>query len=368
MKQHVDAIVRDALTSAIKGGAVRIDEPPAWEVAPPAHPAFGDLACNVGMALARGLGESPHRIAAAVIDHVDDPHGWLADVAIGGPGFVNFRFSPAFWRAMLGEAVAAGVRYGCSGVGRGRRAAVSLAASEPPGDARAARGAAAAGAIGRLLGDTGWDVKAGAAPAPAASDLEIVVVSARASSGGVRPAGIPRRVVDIGPVRLARDGVPERVPPSAAAIAAEIGADAAGFALLLGRLDREIELDLVRARAASTDNPLFLVQLAHARLAQWLHRRDGGGGDPPADLTVLGEDDGGVLRAVAEWPDAVAVAARGLEPDRIARYAVSAAESIHRWLNRRPKPAPARLVLAGCLRQVTARALATCGAEAPERM
>ena len=107
MKRHVDAIVREALNDAIQGGRLRTRSIPSFSVDVPRHTAFGDLACDVALVLGRQLGKSPHAIGAAIAGCVRDPHGWLAEVGIGGPGFVNFRFAPPFWGAVLAEAVAA---------------------------------------------------------------------------------------------------------------------------------------------------------------------------------------------------------------------------------------------------------------------
>ncbi|HJW70323.1 MAG TPA: arginine--tRNA ligase, partial [Candidatus Binatia bacterium] len=112
MKPYVDALVREALSDAIEAGLLRTSTMPGFRVAAPRYPAFGDLACDVALVLARELGEPPRAIAALVMGRLRDRHGWLAGVEVGGPGFVNFRFAPPFWRARLAEALAAGAAYG----------------------------------------------------------------------------------------------------------------------------------------------------------------------------------------------------------------------------------------------------------------
>src|SRR5262245_5615929 len=124
MKRHVDALVREALSDAIEGGLLRTSGVPRFTVDAPRHAAFGDLACDVALVLGRQLGRSPHAIGATIASQLRDPHGWLAEVGVGGPGFVNFRFAPPFWHAALADALEAGGAYGRSEAALGRRVRV----------------------------------------------------------------------------------------------------------------------------------------------------------------------------------------------------------------------------------------------------
>src|SRR5262245_32036238 len=163
MKPYVDALVREALSDAIEAGLLRARTVPGFCLDAPRYPAFGDLACDIALVLARELGEPPRAIAALVAGRLHDRHGWLAAVDVGGPGFVNFRFAPSFWRARLADAVAAGPAYGQAVSGRDRRVSIEM----EPGDRSAApsaddgRVAAVAGAAARLLAAAGCDVELG---------------------------------------------------------------------------------------------------------------------------------------------------------------------------------------------------------------
>src|SRR5262249_40833426 len=131
MKPYVDALVREALSDAIEAGLLRTRSMPDFRVDSPRHAVFGDLACDVALVLGRELSEAPRTIAAAVAGRLRDRHGWLAGVEVGGPGFVNFRFALAFWRARLEDALSAGQAYGRTLLGRGRRVRVELAREDP---------------------------------------------------------------------------------------------------------------------------------------------------------------------------------------------------------------------------------------------
>ncbi len=378
MKRHVDALVRAALNDAIQGGHLRTRTVPPFTVDVPRHPAFGDLACDVALVLGRQLGKSPHAIGAAIAGRVRDPGGWLAEVGIGGPGFVNFRFAPPFWGAILTEALAAGSGYGRSDVAAGRRVRLELGRVRE-NDAAGARAGVVADAVAAILRAAGADVEgAGGGPSVGSSppDELIRIVSGHSAStlppaGDREPAASSVRLLPVGPVRVTRDGSPAGDGLAAAALRDERGADALRFLLLLERTERPIDLDLELAKREGTDNPLFLVQCAYARLVRRVADRE----RPLSfDPSHLGPADVEGLRALARWPDVLEIASRALEPDRIARFAVDLGGAAHRWLNRNRPGAGGEAVertqsaLAGCLAGVFREALARCNIVAAERM
>jgi len=389
MKPYVDALVREALSDATEAGLLPDRTMPGFRVDSPRHATFGDLACDVSLVLARELGEPPEAIAALVMGRIRDRNGWLAGIDVGGPGFVNFRFSPAFWRARLLDAVAAGSVYGRTSAGHGRRVRVTVARADPGAAASIAdgRAGAIAGAAARLLAASGCDVELDGA----VSDIdvsrsfalaggtpdEVVAVAAAAHAGEVvrRAAEVPGapafRLLAVHPVRLTRDGEPVQRAPSLSAVLDEIGPDAVRFLLLLERPDRPLELDLELAKLDGTDNPVFYARSASARLGRVLRRAPVDA--TPLDPAALDASDAEPLRLLATWPDVVEVATRAVEPYRIATRAVELAAAVHRWMNRNritveSPPARVRLALARCLRQMLGDALALCGVSAPERI
>jgi arginyl-tRNA synthetase len=394
MKPYVDALVREALSDAIEAGLLRTRTIPGFRVDAPRYAAFGDLACDVALVLARELGEPPRAIAALVTERLRDRHGWLAAVDVGGPGFVNFRFAPSFWRACLAEAVAAGTAYGQVVSGRARRVRIEM----EPGDRSAGpsvedgRAAAVAGAAARLLAAAGCDVEqiggvpdldppATAGDATGTPDEIVAVVGAGQAARVVRRAAAHSeaalRVLTVHPVRLMRDGEPVRSALTLGEVVDEVGWDATRFLLLLERPDRPVDLDLELAKLERTDNPLFYGQYARARLAHVPGTTEVSGSEA-SDLShvdaELDDSDGEPLRVLAAWPDVVDQATRALEPHRIAAHAVELAAVAHRWMNRNrvvakePEPTRARLALARCLRQMLNEALRLCGASGPERI
>ena len=156
----------------------------------------------------------------------------------------------------------------------------------------------------------------------------------------------------------------------------EVGVDAARFFFLMRKSDSHLEFDLDLAKQQSTDNPVFYVQYAHARIASVLRQAAEGGLtlEPAPDLSPLGEPEVEVVRAVASWPDVVEAAARDLEPHRIVFHVLDLAGAFHRYYNRHRiltedrTLTQARLALVCAVRQVLRGALGLAGVTAPERM
>jgi arginyl-tRNA synthetase len=189
-------------------------------------------------------------------------------------------------------------------------------------------------------------------------------------------------------VNLVRDGQPLRMSKRAGTVVTiddlveAIGVDAARYALGRFSSDSTIDIDLDLWARQSSDNPVFYVQYAHARLASIL-RNAGDLGLAPAgddfDPALLShEREGDLLRALAEFPRVVAAAAQLREPHRVARYLEDTASSFHKFYDScRVLPMGdeeptdlhrARLLLVDATRIVLANGLGLLGVSAPERM
>ena len=159
-----------------------------------------------------------------------------------------------------------------------------------------------------------------------------------------------------------------------------IGVDALRYTLIRYPVDSPLTLDVAEMTRRSSDNPVYYVQYAHARLSSILRGGDDLGIDRSgADLTLLStEREGDLLRALAAFPGVVARAAQLREPHRVARYLEDTAATFHRFYDvcrvlpqgdEEPGDVHrARLVLVDATRQVFANGLALLGVSAPERM
>ncbi|MGB9376705.1 MAG: arginine--tRNA ligase [Mycobacteriales bacterium] len=188
-------------------------------------------------------------------------------------------------------------------------------------------------------------------------------------------------------VNLFRNGEPVRMSKRAGNIIAledlveAIGVDAARYALTRSSTDSQLDIDLDLWASRTSDNPVFYVQYAHARIASLLRNAGelGLSHDPEADLGLLSTDrEGDLLRAVGEFPRVVSSAAELRAPHRVARYLEELAGVYHRFyddcrvLPHGDQPADAltfaRLELVEATRVVLANGLALLGVSAPERM
>ena len=161
MKSHLEGLLRDALDRAVAAGELRLGRPPVFAIEVPSDTAFGDLASNVAMVLAREAGRPPRQLADIILRHLQDPQGWLAGTEVAGPGFINFRLAPAFWKMILGEALAAGEAYGRADIGGNRKVQIEFVSANPTGPLHVGhgRGAVLGDVTARLLEASGHDVE-----------------------------------------------------------------------------------------------------------------------------------------------------------------------------------------------------------------
>jgi arginyl-tRNA synthetase len=165
----------------------------------------------------------------------------------------------------------------------------------------------------------------------------------------------------------------------------EIGVDAARYALVRNSLETNLDIDLDLWVKATADNPVYYVQYAHARTFRMMANAADLGMTLPEgaafDPALLDhERDGELLRALAEFPRAVASASELREPHRVARYLEDAASVFNKWYDTKEcrmlpqgdepvRPVnEARLVLVAATRIVLANGLDLLGVSAPERM
>ncbi len=158
----------------------------------------------------------------------------------------------------------------------------------------------------------------------------------------------------------------------------EVGRDAVRYFFLMRRGDSQLQFDVDLARSQSEENPVYYIQMAHARLSGIFRV---GGMDPAAidgtsvEFDALGEaEEQDLIRTLVDFPSHVAGSAESLEPQRIAGYLLELARLAHLWyhkhhvLNEPARLMNARLLLARATRIVLRNGLTILGITAPERM
>jgi len=156
----------------------------------------------------------------------------------------------------------------------------------------------------------------------------------------------------------------------------EVGRDAVRYFFLMRRGDSHLVFDVDLAKSQTEENPVFYVQMAHARMSG-IFRVAGHAPETvtakDTDLSALDEPDELLLmKELADFPALVAGAAAALEPHRVTGYLEGLARLAHAWYHKyrvlgEPQEA-ARLVLAAAVRQVLANGLHLLGISAPDRM
>ncbi len=119
----------------------------------------------------------------------------------------------------------------------------------------------------------------------------------------------------------------------------EVGSDAAKFFFLMRRADTHLDFDLELAKQQSSDNPVYYVQYAHARLASVFRMAQERHVTLPTmeDVDVsllLGADELGLIKTLAQYPFILEGSALALEPHRITFYLQDLAAQLHAYYNK----------------------------------
>jgi arginyl-tRNA synthetase len=128
-------------------------------VEPPRDPTHGDLSTNAAMVLAKSAGMSPRELAEELRARLL-PHPGVTSVEIAGPGFINLRLADSVWQQRIADMLRAGIEYGRSAAGAGRRVNVEYVSANPTGPLHLAhaRGAVVGDALASLLAKAGYEV------------------------------------------------------------------------------------------------------------------------------------------------------------------------------------------------------------------
>lgn len=154
----------------------------------------------------------------------------------------------------------------------------------------------------------------------------------------------------------------------------ETGVDAARYWFMMRRGDSHLVFDIELAKARSDENPVYYVQMAHARMCGIDRNATAAGVVMNANVDDFSAADLGLLKELTAFPDVISRAAKEHEPHRVTTYLDDLARLVHAWyhesrvIGEPPTVAGARLRLARSTAQVFHNALALLGISAPDRM
>jgi arginyl-tRNA synthetase len=192
-------------------------------------------------------------------------------------------------------------------------------------------------------------------------------------------------VVLVQMVQLTRGGEPVRMGKrsgefiSLEEVLDEVGRDAARFFFLMRKSDSHLDFDLDLAKRQSSDNPVFYVQYAHARVASIFEQAARNGiildqrDKIPIERLVLSEELG-LIRRMIEFNDVLEESVRELEPHRMIFYLLDLAGEFHHYYNHArvitedADLSRARLLLIENVQKTVRRGLEILGIDAPTKM
>ena len=157
----------------------------------------------------------------------------------------------------------------------------------------------------------------------------------------------------------------------------EVGTDACRFFFLARSADSQMDFDLELAKKESSENPVYYIQYAHARIASILRLAADEGLDHINGNTALltSEPELALIRQMLRLPEIIEFAARSLEPQHLPYYAQELATAFHSFYKQcrvvsqdEPALSCARLKLVAATKTVLARTLSLMGMAAPEKM
>ena len=204
----------------------------------------------------------------------------------------------------------------------------------------------------------------------------------------IEALGYPKeklKVILVQMVNLLRGGKPVQMSKRAGEfitlkdVIDEVGADTTKFIFLTRRPDSHLDFDLEVAKTQSSENPVFYVQYANARINSiYKHAREKGidtGMFSDADLSLLSApEELRVVKKLLMYPMIFEGAAKAHEPHRITFYLQELSGMFHPYYNKcrivveDDSLTGARLALCEAVRIVLKEGLQVLGISAPEKM
>ncbi len=154
MKDHLRKKIARALE------ALGVPEAPVPSFEKPRDPSHGDLTTNIAMLAAKAARRPPRDLARDIVAGISGPDALVASVEVAGPGFINIRFTEAYYHGVMRSILESGDSYGRGTSGAGVTAQVEFVSANPTGPLTVGhgRGAVFGDTVSRLLEWTGHAV------------------------------------------------------------------------------------------------------------------------------------------------------------------------------------------------------------------
>ncbi|MFA4874529.1 MAG: arginine--tRNA ligase [bacterium] len=160
IKGRIEEIVRAAVDACKARGIIPASASAGFEVSVPKIVSHGDFSTNAAMSLAAAASMPPRKLADEIVKEIPRDAPELESVSIAGPGFINFVISPKWYLEGLREISAAGEKFGCVDLGKGRKAQVEFVSANPTGPLHIGhgRGAVYGDCLASVFSAAGYDV------------------------------------------------------------------------------------------------------------------------------------------------------------------------------------------------------------------
>ncbi|HKL13864.1 MAG TPA: arginine--tRNA ligase [Halanaerobiales bacterium] len=199
----------------------------------------------------------------------------------------------------------------------------------------------------------------------------------------IQALGYPKDILEIIIVQLVnlmRDG--EKIPMSKRAgefvtmtdVIDEVGKDAARYFYIMRSSDSHFDFDLELAKEQSSNNPVYYIQYAHARIHSILENAEDIDLENVDYELLDSEEEIDLIKLMARYPEVIKDSAESRQPHILANYAYDLANAFHIFYNKRQvitsdkKLSKARLKLVVSLQRVLKNLFNVLGIEAPDQM
>ncbi len=159
MKQTIELLLKQALTSLQQSEVIPADIQVEIKVDNTKEPIHGDYASNLALILAKPCRKPPRQIAQALVDAIGD-NSIIEKIEIAGAGFINFFIRPQARALVIAEILKQGINFGHSTLGANQKVLVEFVSANPTGPLHVGhgRGAAFGASLSNLLKAAGYQV------------------------------------------------------------------------------------------------------------------------------------------------------------------------------------------------------------------
>lgn len=159
IRESLEAVLYQALSSAVQAGALPLEEVPQPTLERPREEGHGDWACTVAMRLAKAARMNPRQIAQILVDNLPE-NELIETVEIAGPGFINLTLANSVFQNVIAEVRAQGSDYGKSTLPKPCKVDLEYVSANPTGPMHVGHGrwAALGDSIARVMRHAGYDV------------------------------------------------------------------------------------------------------------------------------------------------------------------------------------------------------------------